>query len=84
MHRSLDFPGLMTVVSSLKDRALPPSAVHGDKVLVFSDSLNLGIMRNQSRSHCGRHCVLPTPPQIHMGKPNPQWDCIWRWGLWEE
>lgn len=23
-------------------------------------------------------------PQIHMLKPYPRWDGIWRWGLWEE
>ena len=23
------------------------------------------------------------PPKIHMLKPNPQCDGIWRWGLWE-
>lgn len=27
-------------------------------------------------------CV-PPPAKIHMLKPNPQCDGIWRWGLWE-
>ena len=31
----------------------------------------------------GLEVCVPTPPRIHMLKPNPQCDGIWRWEFWK-